>query len=226
MQSFSNNRVIYRCITLILQCHFAVTPQTDIPNTLDQVGRVVVLCWRDKVLLDRPHRLQRSKIQPRSSKLGGAGTHDESGENAHTATLVVGARSPGASKGLLADDGTGALVVDVEVSGGVPQFRSHVHESSSLLGENGTSQTILGSRVDELERLFILFVVVDVDLGQVSTYGHLWGDEVLTVMTGPKISWVMVIDLGSLVTMTVGWMKYPFELSPKYTRELRSFLLD
>jgi hypothetical protein len=29
MQSFSNDRVIYRCVTLILQYHFAVTPQTN-----------------------------------------------------------------------------------------------------------------------------------------------------------------------------------------------------
>ena len=34
------------------------------------------------------------------------------------------------------------------------------------------------------------------------------------VTTGQKISSVIVMDLGSLLKVTVGWIKYPFESSP------------
>jgi hypothetical protein len=43
------------------------------------------------------------------------------------------------------------------------------------------------------------------------------------VITGPKISSTIVTDLGSLVKMTVGWMKNPFESSAKNIELLEQF---
>jgi hypothetical protein len=88
-----------------------------------------------------------------------------------------------------------------------PQIRSNLHRPG---------QSVRRCGVHQFAGLFPLVVFVDVDLR--TTARAIWvllsavvaarieeGQE-LTVNTGPKISSVMVIDLGSLVTMTVGWM--------------------
>ena len=61
--------------------------------------RVLVIGGRKEGLLDRPRARPAEKVQIRPG-------------------LVVGARAAGPAEGLAANDGTGRLVVDVEVAGG------------------------------------------------------------------------------------------------------------
>lgn len=52
----------------------------------------------------------------------------------------------------------------------------------------------------------------------------IWFIKVHTVSTGPKISSLIVIDLGSFVRITVGWTKYPLESSPRERLSMSSIL--
>src|SRR5262249_36283769 len=79
------------------------------------------------------------------------------------ARLVVGARRARAAKRLLADDGAGRLVVDVEVAGGEAQRFERLAHGDAVVRENGSRQSVFRRRVRELERLDVLRVVVDVD---------------------------------------------------------------
>lgn len=211
---------------------------------LEKVGRVEVICRGDKVLLDRASGLEvssatcgqgtlcrdeKSGRARQGEKNGIATTHDEAVEDVDRTRLVVGARCPCTSKWLLADDGASALVVDVEVSSGVAEQVGSALERESVRGEDGAGETVLGCGVDELAGGLKVGVLVDVHLGvggqhrpkrtRAKARGRQEVELVrkecwLTVMTGPKISWVMETDLGSFVTMTVGWTKKPFESSP------------
>lgn len=70
---------------------------------LSLVGRVLVSRWVDEVLLDGSHS-------------------DESGEDVLRTGLVVGSGSTGTAEWLLTNNGTGTLVVDVEVTSGVAEL--------------------------------------------------------------------------------------------------------
>ena len=76
--------------------------------------------------------------------------------------------------------------------------RGHSHRSG---------QCVLRSRVNKVEGGVVVGVLEDVNLNPCED-----GDKMLrpiapTVRTGPKISSTIVMDLGSFVRITVGWMK-------------------
>lgn len=113
-------------------------------TNLDQVGGVDEFLEVNKGLLD------------------GTGG-DEAGQDGGRSSLVVGAGGTSTTEGLLTDDGTGALVVDVEVSGSVAELVGAQDGSIAVLGEEGTSQGI-GRRVgDQVQGLLVLLGLVDVD---------------------------------------------------------------
>lgn len=97
--------------------------------------------------------------------LGGAHGHP-SGEEARCEGLVVGAGCTGTREGLLSDDGTCALGVDVPHTRCVAEVGVSGSDGRAVLGEDGTGEGVLGSRVDLLTDLWPevgLRVVVDVD---------------------------------------------------------------
>ena len=85
--------------------------------------RVAVVRRRDERLLDRARR------RPAQQVLRGAG-------------LVVGARGAAAAERLLADDGAGRLVVDVEVAGGEAQPLGRVGDGGAVLGDDRAGERV------------------------------------------------------------------------------------
>ena len=69
------------------------------------------------------------------------------------AGLVVGAAGPSAAERLLAHDSARRPVVDVEISGRLPQRGAGVGNGRAILGENGSRQSVARRAVDELEDL-------------------------------------------------------------------------
>lgn len=101
---------------------------------LHLVARVGNLLKRQEFLLDRPHA-------------------DEAADQVGAASLVVGARSTSATKRLLADDGTGALAVDIEVTSRVPEGLLGEADGFPVLSEDGAGKGVGGSPVDSLANL-------------------------------------------------------------------------
>ena len=122
---------------------------------LDQVAGVSVVGNSNKGLLDGPGR-------------------GEPVKDGHGTTLVVGSGSPGTSERLLSNNGTGTLVVDVVVTGSVPELVGSQDHGRSVLREDRTGKTVFGGRVDQLAGLGELFVVVDVtgENGSKDLLGH------------------------------------------------------
>lgn len=103
-------------------------------SSLSIVAGVGNLVGRDKLLLDRPQT-------------------DEAGQQVATASLVVGTTGTGTTEGLLADNSTSALAVDVEVTGSVAQGIVGDAENLAVLGEDGAGQTVVAGLVDLLADL-------------------------------------------------------------------------
>ena len=78
------------------------------------------------------------------------------------AGLVVRARGAGAAERLLPDDGAGRLVVDVEVAGGVAEAVRRLLDGRAILGEDRAGQPVGRRRVDQVERVVPVLLVVDV----------------------------------------------------------------
>lgn len=78
---------------------------------------------------------------------------DEPGQQVGAAGLVVCAGGTGTTKGLLADNGAGALAVDVEVAGGVAKLVLCKADGLAVTGEDGARQAVLGRRVDQFAGL-------------------------------------------------------------------------
>ena len=73
---------------------------------------------------------------------------------------------------------------------------------------HGPRERVIGSIVDEVQGPFIIFILVYKDLTvALSSQDEISWNKPLTVTTGPKISSTRVTDLGSLLRMTVGWIK-------------------
>lgn len=88
---------------------------------------------------------------------------NESVEDGDGTGLVVGTRGTSTTEGLLANDGTSALVVKVHHTRSVAEQVAGTDESVSVSREDGTGKSVLGGGVDELASLLELFVGVSVD---------------------------------------------------------------
>ena len=93
---------------------------------------VAVVGGRDERLLDGAGRRPAQQVERRAG-------------------LVVGAGRPGAAERLLPDDGTGRLVVDVEVAGGEPQRVGGLSIAAAVVGDHRTGQRVRRARVDQGE---------------------------------------------------------------------------
>src|SRR5688572_7140301 len=69
------------------------------------------------------------------------------------ARFVVGARSPGSAKRLLADDGPGRLVVDIEVARRLPQRAERLSDGTAITCEYRTGQRVRRGLIDDRQRL-------------------------------------------------------------------------
>jgi len=101
---------------------------------LDLVARVGDLGGRSELLLD------------------GANI-DEASQEVLATSLVVGTRGTRATEGLLADNGTSALAVDVEVTSGVAEVLLSEARSLTVSSEDSTSQAIVRGGLDELANI-------------------------------------------------------------------------
>lgn len=110
-----------------------------------RIARVLNLVRRDEFLLDRAQA-------------------DEPREQVSTAGLIVGAACTGTAEGLLADHGTGALAVDVEVTRGVAESILRNPDGLAVLREDGACETVLTGLVNLLA-----------DLGEVGLCGVVVG---------------------------------------------------
>lgn len=95
------------------------------------VAGVGDLVRRDELLLDRAQA-------------------DEAGEQVSATSLVVRTTGTGTTKRLLANNGTGALAVDVEVTGGVAEGLICYFKGLAVLREHGASQAIFTGLVNLL----------------------------------------------------------------------------
>ena len=77
--------------------------------------------------------------------------------------LVICTGGPRSPKGLLAYNGTGTLVVDVEVAAGVAQRPLHLYDRLAVLGKDRTGERIGGGGVTDLQSLLQLVILIDVD---------------------------------------------------------------
>ena len=59
-----------------------------------------------------------------------------------SAGFIIGAGGPGSAEGLLADDGAGTFVVDVEVAGCISESCLHLGDGKAVLGEDGAGQGV------------------------------------------------------------------------------------
>lgn len=81
-------------------------------------------------------------------------THvDEPPQERRAARLVVGAAGPRPAKGLLSDNSSGALAVDIEVSSRVPQRVLREADRLPVVREHGAGERVLGRLVDLLADL-------------------------------------------------------------------------
>jgi hypothetical protein len=71
-------------------------------------------------------------------------------------------RTTGTTEGLLANNGTSRLVVDVVVTGGVAEEGGSLDGSGTVTREDATGKTVGGGLVDELAGLLEVGVLVDV----------------------------------------------------------------
>src|SRR3954453_11184446 len=113
------------------------------PATASAEERIAVVARRDERLLDRARA-------------------DPADQVPHRASLVVRAGCARAAERLLADDGAGRLVVDVEVARRVAQSRLRRVDRGAILGEDGAGEAVWRAAVDEVEHVLVLLLVVDV----------------------------------------------------------------
>src|SRR5579859_453152 len=77
--------------------------------------------------------------------------------------LVVRSAGPTAAERLLAHHRTGRLVVEVEVSRGVAQRRTRLSQHRAILREDAARECVRRRAIDQLERLFPLFVGIHIE---------------------------------------------------------------
>ena len=114
--------------------------------SLVAVGReegVAVVGRRYERLLDRPRR-------------------DPADQVPHRAGLVVRSRRARAAERLLADDRARRLVVDVEVASRVLELLVRELDRRAVAGEDRARQPVRGGAVDQVERLLVLLLRIDV----------------------------------------------------------------
>src|SRR5206468_419876 len=87
---------------------------------------------RDERLLDRPRADPANEIQ-------------------HRTGFVVGSGPARPAKRLLPDDGPGRFVVDIEVSGGIPECAHRFPYRDAVAAEHRTGQRIWRSAIDDIE---------------------------------------------------------------------------
>ena len=92
----------------------------------------------------------------RHKRLPDAARADPAQQVEDRAGLVVGAGGAGAAEGLLADDGAGGLVIDVEIAGGVAQTVEALLDRVAVLRENRAGQCVRTGAVDEAQRLILV----------------------------------------------------------------------
>lgn len=99
---------------------------------------------------------------------------DEAVEEGGGTGLVVGTTAASTTERLLADDGTSALVVDVEVTGGGTELVGGEDDGGTVLGEDGTGKGVASGGVDEVASGLELIVGEDVssDDGAKDLLGH------------------------------------------------------
>src|SRR5205085_10829203 len=79
------------------------------------------------------------------------------------AGLVVGAGGAAAAEGLLADDGAGGLVVDVEVAGREAELFAGGGRRGAVLGDDAAGEAVGRGGLHLLQHGVVVGVVVDVD---------------------------------------------------------------
>jgi len=77
--------------------------------------------------------------------------------------LIVGAARAGSAEGLLADNGAGRLVVDVEVACAVSKLVRGQFHRVPILGDHRAGEGVGGGLVDQFQGLLELVLIVDVD---------------------------------------------------------------
>ena len=68
--------------------------------------------------------------------------------------FIIGSASPGAAKWLLANNRSGRFVVDIKITGSMPEFFRGQFNSLPVCGNNRTRQCIIGS-VNPPDQLFL-----------------------------------------------------------------------
>lgn len=77
--------------------------------------------------------------------------------------LVVGTRGTTSSKGLLTNDGTSGLVVDVKVTSSVAESTRGSEKGGTVLGKDAASEGVRSGRIAKTESLLVLAGLVDKD---------------------------------------------------------------
>ena len=101
-------------------------------------------------------------VRRRHERLLDRARADPADQVPHRAGLVVRPRGARAAEGLLPDDGARRLVVDVEVAGRVAERLVGLVERVAIVREDGAGERVRARRVDEVERVRPLRLVVDV----------------------------------------------------------------
>lgn len=121
-------------ITLIQNQFFHLSTSSSLFDALSLVARVLNRSGGVELLLD------------------GADV-DEAQQQVLASSLVVGTRGTSTTEGLLANNGTSRLAVDVKVTSGVAELLLSEADRLAVGSEHGTSQAVLGRGIDELAGL-------------------------------------------------------------------------
>src|SRR5512132_1366570 len=81
----------------------------------------------------------------------------------HRAGLVIRAGSPRTAERLLADDCTGGLVIEIEVSRREPKPTASKIKCHAIIGDDGTRETVRSRVINLIERGLEVHVVEDVN---------------------------------------------------------------
>jgi hypothetical protein len=128
---------------------------------------------------------------------------DEAGQEVLATSLVVGSRGARATEGLLTDNSTSALAVDVEVASGVAEVLLSKAGSLTVSSKDSTGQTVVRGGLDELADIgHGVRGGVIVDVGGEDRTKEL-GREELVVRVGSGVDGrVDVVALGRVILAT------------------------
>src|SRR5689334_11655466 len=91
-----------------------------------------------------------SVVDGRRERLLDRAGADPAGQVQLRTSLVVRPGGAGAAERLLADDGAGGFVVDVEIAGGLSERGLRLADGRAIAGEHGAGQRVRRRAIDEL----------------------------------------------------------------------------